>query len=323
MAFSGGVDSTYLLAEALRVLGPESCLAVTAISDSMAPEEFDEAQELAESLGARWITINTHEIDDPAYRANDRNRCYHCKHELFGTLTEMARKEGLGAVLDGSNADDVGDWRPGTRAARELEVLSPLMDAGLTKDEIRALSHERGLSTATKPAQACLASRLPYGTEVTAERLRQVAAAETTLRSEGFDVFRARYHDGVARIELGETELERIADQQVRQRVFAGMSACGFASVCVDLRGFKSGNMNRRKDGESLQIEPAWSGVLNSLGLDMVRVRRVGDVTILAAPEDQIDALLESGKREEIVSAFESRGAMHIALDLAPVESTD
>ena len=172
--FRAAVDSTLLLAVVIRELGADNALAVTAISESLPEEDLNEARNLAEMIGSPWLTIETSELDDPRYRENSRDRCYYCKHELFTRLVEIVEERGLNIVLDGANADDVGDWRPGHRAGRELGVRSPLKEAGLTKADIRELSREFGLPTAEKPAAACLASRIPYGTEVTAEALRTI-----------------------------------------------------------------------------------------------------------------------------------------------------
>ena len=219
VAFSGGVDSALLLAAAHRTLGRERCLGVTGISPSLAPEEYEDARAIAEQIGADWTTIDTNELDDPGYLANDKDRCYYCKRELFTQLGVLARERGYNAVADGFNADDVGDWRPGGRAGQELRVASPLKEAGMSKDDIRELSHEYGLPTWDKPSFACLASRIPYGTSVTAERLEQVAKAETVLRQEGLRVLRVRYHGDTARLELGPDEIGRGALRAAEARL--------------------------------------------------------------------------------------------------------
>jgi pyridinium-3,5-biscarboxylic acid mononucleotide sulfurtransferase len=243
VAFSGGVDSTFVLKVAVEVLG-EKAVALTAISASVAPEERLEAVRLAKLLGARHVLVDSAELDNPAYRQNPTDRCYFCKSELYG-LCERSRLElGLAAVVDGFNADDTKDHRPGHRAAQEARVHSPLAEAGLTKDEIRALSHAAGLPTWDKPAMPCLASRIPYGTAVTEERLSQVGSAESELRALGLRTFRVRYHGDIARLEVSAEELPRFADADFRQRVNAALRAHGFKYVALDLEPFRSGRLN-------------------------------------------------------------------------------
>jgi uncharacterized protein len=243
VAFSGGVDSTFVLKIAVEELG-ERALALTALSASVAPEEEREARELAERLGARHVVVSSDELSNPQYAANPTNRCYFCKTELYD-LCEAKRKElGLEVVLDGFNADDFKDHRPGHQAAKEHAVQSPLAKAGLTKEEIRAWSHALGLPTWDKPQMACLASRIPYGTSVTRERLFQIAGAESELRKRGFRQFRVRYHDEIARIELAAEEYERFLSAEVRREVDKALKALGFKFVALDLEPFRSGRMN-------------------------------------------------------------------------------
>ena len=243
VAFSGGVDSTFVLHQAVGVLG-ERAVALTALSASVAPEERREAVRLAGLLRARHVLVDTAELDDPAYRKNAQDRCYFCKSELY-TLCERTRAElGLAAVVDGFNADDRSDHRPGQRAAREASVRSPLAEAGLGKDEIRALSRAAGLPTWDKPAMPCLASRIPYGTPVTEEALSQVGSAESELRALGLRTFRVRFHGDVARLEVAAEEVARFADAGFRQRVNAALRARGFKFVALDLEPFRSGRLN-------------------------------------------------------------------------------
>lgn len=243
VAFSGGVDSTFVLKIAVEVLG-DKALALTALSASVAPEEEQEARELAAKLGARHMVVSSNELANPSYAANPTNRCYFCKTELYDICEAKRQELGATVVLDGFNADDFKDHRPGHKAAREHQVHSPLAQAGLTKDEIRAWSHALGLPTWDKPQMACLASRIPYGTSVTRERLFQIAGAESELRRLGFRQFRVRYHQEVARIELDADEYDRFLDKQVRLRVNEAFKALGFKFVALDLEPFRSGRMN-------------------------------------------------------------------------------
>jgi uncharacterized protein len=243
VAFSGGVDSTFVLQVAVEVLGTRA-VALTAISASVAPEERQEAVRLAELLGARHVLVDSSELQNPAYRKNPTDRCYFCKSELY-SLCEQTRSElGLAAVVDGFNADDTRDHRPGHRAAQEARVRSPLAEAGLTKDEIRALSHAAGLPTWDKPAMPCLASRIPYGTSVTEERLFQVGSAESEMRALGLRTFRVRYHGDIARLEVSSEEVARFADAGFRERVNSALRARGFKYVALDLEPFRSGRLN-------------------------------------------------------------------------------
>jgi len=243
VAFSGGVDSTFVLKIAVEELG-ERALAVTALSASVAPEEEQEARELATRLGARHEVVTSNELANPQYAANPTNRCYFCKTELYDLCEARRQKLDYAVVLDGFNADDFKDHRPGHQAAKEHRVQSPLALAGLTKDEIRAWSHHLGLPTWDKPQMACLASRIPYGTSVTRERLFQIAGAESELRRLGFRQFRVRYHQEVARIELAAEEYERFFSGDVRERINTALKALGFKFVALDLEPFRSGRMN-------------------------------------------------------------------------------
>ena len=243
VAFSGGVDSTFVLKIAVEELG-DRALALTALSASVAPEEEKEARELAQRLGARHVVVSSDELANPQYAANPTNRCYFCKTELYDLCEAQRRERGIEVVLDGFNADDFKDHRPGHKAAQEHAVRSPLALAGLTKEEIRAWSHALGLPTWDKPQMACLASRSPYGTSVTRERLFQIAGAESELRKLGFRQFRVRYHQEVARIELAAEEYERFLSAELRRQVDAAFKALGFKFVALDLEPFRSGRMN-------------------------------------------------------------------------------
>lgn len=251
VGFSGGVDSTLLLAVAVEVLGKQ-VLAVTATSETYPERELAEARDLAAALGARHRVIVSEELDLPEFRHNPRNRCYYCKKELFGKLIAIAVEEGLPFVLDGTNIDDLGDHRPGRQAAAEIGVRSPLEEAGLTKDDIRALSQALGLPTWDKPAFACLSSRFPYGTAITRERVRQVGLAEESLFKLGFRTLRVRYHDTVARLELGPEEFT-LATTTLRDQVLQGVKAAGFTYVAVDLQGYRTGAMNEANPPETME----------------------------------------------------------------------
>ena len=242
IGYSGGVDSVFLAKAAVDVLGASHVLAVTGKSDSVASWMEDTAREVAAGFGIPWLEVETREMDDPRYAANPSNRCYFCKNELWGRLASVAREHGLETVLDGSNADDVGDHRPGAVAAQEHGVRSPLLEAGLTKAEIRAWSREMGLPTWDQPAAPCLASRLPYGLAVTTERLRQVESAELALRALGFRDFRVRHHGEAARLEVHPSEVERVAP--LRASVFDAIRRVGFRRVLLDLQGYRRGALN-------------------------------------------------------------------------------
>jgi uncharacterized protein len=241
VAYSAGVDSTLLLYAAREVLG-ERVIAATGLSDTYPEEEIAEARELAAELGVEHVMVRTEELTDPRYTMNSHQRCYFCKNELYGKLWELARDRGIAHVIDGTNADDLADFRPGLRAARKLGVRSPLQEAGLTKAEIRALSQHFGLRTWDKPAYACLSSRFPYGTPITVEKLRQVAAAEWALRELGFRGFRVRHHEEIARLEVQPEDLPRVIE--LREQIVERLRAAGYRFVTLDLEGYRSGSLN-------------------------------------------------------------------------------
>ncbi|HAK53968.1 MAG: ATP-dependent sacrificial sulfur transferase LarE [Vicinamibacterales bacterium] len=248
VCFSGGVDSGYLLAEAVAAVG-EDATALTAVSPSLGPEEGADARRLAESIGARHLLVETHELDDPRYAANPIDRCYFCKVETYGTATEHARELGIPYVLDGFNVDDRGDHRPGRKAAVEQGVRSPLDELEFTKADIREAARRIGLPVWDKPALACLSSRFPYGTEITPDRLRQVWRCERSLHTQGFAVCRVRYHDAVARIEVAPDEISRLLQNDVRDVIVTEFRAAGFEHVTVDLQGYRSGSLNEKPSG--------------------------------------------------------------------------
>jgi uncharacterized protein len=242
VALSGGADSAYLAWAAHKALGDQA-LSVTALSPSYSAHDRTIVEEFVSKLGVRHEFIETHEMDNPAYRANAADRCYFCKDELFSVLDELAQARGFAAVAYGVNADDTLDFRPGHRAAKEHQVLAPLLNVGLAKAEIRLLSQRAGLPTWDRPA-ACLASRLPYGTEVTSERLGLVERGEAALRALGFRQFRVRLHDRLARVEISPEEMPRALAPEMAAAMADRLKAAGFAYVALDLEGYRQGSLN-------------------------------------------------------------------------------
>ena len=250
VAFSGGVDSAYLAWAATQARG-SSALCVTADSPSYPDHHRRLALDVARRFELHHLIIHTRELEQPLYRANPVNRCYYCKRELYTSLSALARERGIAMIADGSNADDRGDYRPGRLAAREFGVRSPLDEVGLTKSEIRELSHRAGLPTWDEPASACLSSRIPYLSEVTDEKLRMIERAETIVRNLGFRVCRVRHHDGLARLEIGVDELPRAFEPPVHDRLVSELTALGYQHVTVDPRGYRQGSLN-----EGLRLRP-------------------------------------------------------------------
>ncbi len=250
VAYSGGVDSAYLACIAHETLG-DAAVAVTANSPSYPQRHREMALRIATQFGLRHRMIQTRELERPEYRANPANRCYFCKHELYSHLSVIAADLGA-VVVDGNNADDRGDYRPGRQAAREFGVRSPLDEVDLSKEEIRALSRAAGLPTWDEPASACLSSRIPYQSEVTDEKLRMIEAAEQVLRRLGFRVCRVRHHDDLARVELGRDEIARAIQPEVGLSIVRELKAIGYRYVTVDLQGYRTGSLN-----EGLLLRPA------------------------------------------------------------------
>ncbi|HEX2768959.1 MAG TPA: ATP-dependent sacrificial sulfur transferase LarE [Geobacteraceae bacterium] len=242
VGFSGGVDSTLLFAVAAEVLGGQA-LAVTATSETYPERELREAEAFARKIGGRHRVVESEELDIPGFAENPKNRCYYCKSELFTKLRKIADEEGLPYVLDGSNLDDRGDYRPGKEAACELNVRSPLDEAGFSKEDIRVLSKDMDLPTWDKPSFACLSSRFPYGTTITREKVSQVGRAEESLRVLGLRTIRVRHHGDMARIELGPAEFERVVNG-LRDEVVRLVKSAGYAYVALDLQGYRTGSMN-------------------------------------------------------------------------------
>ncbi len=243
VAFSGGVDSSLLLRVAAEELG-DHVTALTTVSPTNAADDTVAAIGLARELGVRHVVVDANELEIPGYAANPAHRCYLCKDRLYDVCAAESRTRGIGTILDGVNVDDLGDYRPGLRAAEEHGVRHPLVEAGLRKTELRAISRMLGLATWDKPASPCLSSRFPYGTEITVERLRMVGAAEAALRGLGFREVRVRFHGELARIEVGADELARFADDTLRAAVVNAVRAAGFRHVTLDLAGFRSGSLN-------------------------------------------------------------------------------
>ena len=252
VAFSSGVDSTFLLYAAHDALG-DRAIALTGVSYSFPAREKNESEEFCEKLGVKQIYIETDELSMPEYASNPKDRCYYCKKNLFSQMLETAKAQGIEYVAEGSNLDDEGDYRPGLKAIAELKVLSPLRDVGFTKAEIRAMSEKLGLPTASKPSFACLASRVPYGETITKEKLGKIEQAEQLLLEEGFSQFRVRIHgEDLARIELLPEDINRMLDEELRLRIYDKLKSFGFSYVSLDLRGYHMGSMNEK----ILNVEP-------------------------------------------------------------------
>lgn len=243
IAFSGGADSAYLVWAAHSALG-ERALSITALSASFSQHDRQQAAEFVRSAGVRHEFIETHEFQNPEYIANKADRCYHCKDELFDRMELLAHERGFTAIAYGINADDTHDFRPGHRAAHEHRILAPLLDAALSKAEIRLLSRRAGLLTWDRPASACLSSRIPYGVPVTPELLLQVERAEAALRELGFRQFRVRAHGELARIELAADELSRGLDREMSENIARGVKDAGFTFIAMDLEGYRQGSLN-------------------------------------------------------------------------------
>ncbi|APR86477.1 GMP synthase [Minicystis rosea] len=253
VCYSGGVDSAFVLAVAHAELGARA-VGMTAVSPSLAPAEKDEATTVAKQIGADHRLVESHEIEDPSYVANNPDRCFHCKSELYRIAVVKRAEWDLAAIVNGTNLDDLGDYRPGLEAAKQAGVVSPLIDAGFTKADVRAGAVEVGLGIWDKPAAACLSSRIPYGTSVTRERLTQIGGFEAALKQLGFRQVRVRWHEGLARIELAVEELARAADPAVRGAVVEAGKKHGFRYVTLDLGGYRMGSHNEVLVGRALRV---------------------------------------------------------------------
>lgn len=244
VAYSGGVDSTFLLKAAVDTLGPENVLACIGISSSLAKSQYNRAIECAEIIGARVEEVEVQEVFDTKYSANNPDRCFHCKSHLYTLLQNIAKEKDFDNVVCGCNFDDMDDFRPGNKAAKIYGVQSPLMEAQMTKDDIRDMSRKLNLPTADIPASPCLASRVVYGLEVTEQRLKQVEEAEDFLRKLGFVEFRVRHHDTIARIEVQPEDMEKVITEPERYKIIEKLKSLGFKYITVDLQGFRSGSLN-------------------------------------------------------------------------------
>ncbi|KAF0133587.1 MAG: hypothetical protein FD145_1203 [Candidatus Saganbacteria bacterium] len=244
VAYSGGVDSTFLLKTSIDVLGAENVLAVIASSETYPKSEKDSAEKLCRNLSANFMVIETQEINDRRFKSNPKDRCYYCKLELFSKLKDIAKENNIAYVIDGSNADDVKDYRPGTKAKSELGIKSPLQEAGLTKSEIRKLSKDLGLPTWDKPSYACLASRIPYGTEIEIETLDKIDKAEIFLRDLGFKQLRVRHHGKLARIELLKEDIPKVLQKEYMDKINKYFEALGYIFTTIDLKGYRIGSLN-------------------------------------------------------------------------------
>ena len=243
VAFSAGVDSTFLLKAAHMAIGARA-IALTAASPTVPPGELDAAKKFAESLGCRHIVLDSHELTNPSFSQNPVNRCFFCKDELYRISRAEADKLGIKTIVDGTNLDDLKDHRPGLKAADEWGVRHPLVEAEMTKDEIRRYSRELSLPTWDKPSSPCLSSRFPYGTEINLDRLKQVGKCEVFMKQLGFREFRVRYHGDLARIEVSQNEIDRLFDKSIREAIVNKFKEVGFKFVSLDLQGFRSGSLN-------------------------------------------------------------------------------
>ncbi len=255
VAFSGGVDSTLLLKVCRDILGPENVVAVTGISQTYTAEEKRTAGRVAREFGVRQVLIETDELTCAAFAANPADRCYHCKRELFGRIAELAKALGIDSIYDASNVDDLSDYRPGRRATEELGVVSPLVRAGFTKKDVRAFSKRLGLASWDKPANPCLASRIPYGTPITQETLDRIGAGEKYIRGLGFPVVRLRHHGDLARVEVPAGDFARLLKPAAARKVAAKLRSLGYLWTAIDVEGYRMGSLNRAVQGRGRAVK--------------------------------------------------------------------
>lgn len=320
IGYSGGVDSAMLAVAAHRVLG-ENAIAVTADSESYATGELEAASELTRRFGIRHLVVRTAELDNPDYARNPANRCYFCKQELFTHMQRLARELEVEHILYGQNADDAGDFRPGAQAARDYGARAPLMEAGLTKADIRELARRWEVSVWNRPAMACLSSRFPYGTAITAEGLRMVDQAEKHLRQCGFTQLRVRHHVDLARIELPAGDLDQLLQNPaLRARITAALASFGYQCITADLRGFRSGSMNEALLPAAARAEETLAQAhqaLASLGPCQLEARE--QMLCLRLEEEAILGLGDPARRQPLVGRLEDLGYRYLALDLNPL----
>ena len=333
IGFSGGVDSAYLACVAVAVLGPDRVLAVIGRSASYPSEQWERAREVARQFDVPVLEVSTDEVNDPRYAANPSNRCYFCKTELWDTLAPIARARGIAVVVDGTNADDLGDHRPGARAAAEHDVRSPLAELGFSKATIRRLSRARGIPTWSQPASPCLSSRIPYGTPVTIDRLRQIERAERALRRLGFDGdLRVRYHGDLARVEIGSDLLGEWLQPERRAAIYQALRDVGFGRVAMDARGFRSGSLNvlggvvaeplvRARSSTGAGDGPGFKRALERMGLGFAVEARARLAVLRAEDSIAVDRLAPPGAREAVVEAARGQGFTHVGIDLARADA--
>jgi pyridinium-3,5-biscarboxylic acid mononucleotide sulfurtransferase len=327
VGFSGGVDSAYLACVAVDAVGRENVLAVIGRSASYPSAQWERAREVAAQFDVPVLEVSTDEINDPRYAANPTNRCYFCKTELWDTLAPLARERGFAVVVDGTNADDLSDHRPGARAADEHGVHSPLAELGFTKASIRRLSRARGIPTWSQPASPCLSSRIPYGTAVTIDRLRQVERAEAALRSAGVTGdLRVRYHGDLARVEVASDALDGWLDRDRRAAISAAVRAGGFDRVAIDLRGFRSGSLNvlggvvveplvRARSATGAGDSPGLGAALQGAELP-VRVEARERLAVLQCDAPAVQKFCDAGVRANAIDVARRYGFTHVAIEI-------
>jgi len=329
IGFSGGVDSAYLACAAVDALGQDRVLAVIGRSASYPSEQWERAREVAREFRVPVLEVSTDEVNDPRYAANPSNRCYFCKTELWDTLAPIARERGIAVVVDGTNADDLGDHRPGARAAAEHRVRSPLAELGFSKAAIRRLSRERGIPTWSQPASPCLSSRIPYGTAVTIDRLRQIEDAERALRQLGLGGdLRVRYHGDLARVEIASDLLDEWLRTERRAAVDRVLRDVGFERVTFDARGFRSGSLNvlggviaeplvRARSVTGVGDAPGLERALEQRGFGFSVEARDRLAILLADDAAGVDRLVDPAAREVVVEAARGQGFTHVGIDVA------
>ena len=332
IGFSGGVDSAYLACVAVHALGRDRVLAVIGRSASYPAEQWERARSVAAKFDVPVLEVSTDELSDPRYAANPSNRCYFCKSELWDTLAPIARERRLSVVVDGTNSDDTSDHRPGARAAAEFGVRSPLAELGFTKEAIRRLSRERGIETWSQPASPCLSSRIPYGTSVTVERLRQIEGAERALRGLGIaGDLRVRYHGDLARVELAPDAVSTWLSPASRLALREALRVAAFDRIALDLRGFRSGSLNvlggvvaeplvRARASTGGADADAFASALESRGIACTVEPRERLAVLVCERRDDIDRLGDADTRRMLVDAARGLGFTHVAVDLVSVD---